>query len=108
MSNGGLLVSSLSPTPFIGAGGWPSGDLRPTKKVVPHLPDGTPLHLYQGGDDDTVPLSHLGMFEKVLPHAAIRRLAGRDHQLNNDLSEVAHDIRHSVRYSDPSARVTST
>ena len=83
----------LVATPFIGEGGWPLDDLRPTKAVAPQLPEGTPLYLYQGGDDDTVPASHVALFEKVLPQAAIRRLAGRDHQLNDDLSEVAHDIR---------------
>jgi predicted alpha/beta hydrolase family esterase len=83
----------LVATPFIGDGGWPSGELRPTKTVVRDLPEGAPLYLYQGAADETVPPSHISMFERALPHAAIRRLGGRDHQLNNDLSEVARDIR---------------
>jgi predicted alpha/beta hydrolase family esterase len=83
----------LVATPFIGDGGWPSGALRPTREVVRDLPGGAPIHLYQGSADDTVPFSHLGMFEKALPRAAIRPLDGRDHQLNDDLSEVARDIR---------------
>jgi predicted alpha/beta hydrolase family esterase len=82
----------LIAAPFIGDGGWPSDDLRPTAKLANRLPDGMPLHLYHGGDDETVPLSHVDLFEKALPHASIRRLEGRNHQLNENLSEVAHDI----------------
>jgi predicted alpha/beta hydrolase family esterase len=83
----------LVATPFIGDGGWPSDDLRPTKELVADLPDGVPFYLYHGDDDDTVPFSHIGLFENALPHATVRRLDGRNHQLNNDLSEIAHDIR---------------
>ena len=39
----------LIATPFIGDGGWPSDDLRPTKEAAAELSDGAPLHLYQGG-----------------------------------------------------------
>lgn len=78
--------------PFIGDGGWPSDDLRPTKELAAGLPEQTPLFIYRGSDDDTVPVSHLGMFKKTFPHATIRQLEGRDHQLNDDLTEVAHDI----------------
>jgi predicted alpha/beta hydrolase family esterase len=78
--------------PFMGDGGWPSDDLRPTKELVSDLPEGAPLYLYQGSDDETVPSSHIGMFAKTLPHATIRRFEGRNHQLNDDLSEVARDI----------------
>jgi predicted alpha/beta hydrolase family esterase len=87
----------LISTPVIGGRGWPSDDLRPTKDVAARLPAGVPLHLYQGGADDTVPPSHADMFATALPHAIIHRLEGRDHQLNDDLSEVAHDIRVTSR-----------
>jgi predicted alpha/beta hydrolase family esterase len=83
----------LIATPYIGEGGWPSEELRPTKELARELPRGAPLYLYQGGDDETVPFSHLGMLAKALPQATIRGLKGHDHQLNNDLSEVARDIR---------------
>ena len=72
--------------------GWPSDQLRPTRQVAVDLHDGSPLYLYQGSDDETVPLSHLERFAKAFPHAIVRRLEGRDHQLNNDLSDVARDI----------------
>jgi predicted alpha/beta hydrolase family esterase len=82
----------LIAVPYIGEGGWPSDDLRPSKELAAKLPAGTPLYLYQGDDDETVPFSHIGLLAKALRQATIRRLEGRDHQLNDDLSEVAHDI----------------
>ena len=82
----------LIATPFIGDGGWPSEDLRPTAEVARALHGGEALHFYQGGDDETVPFSHLELFATAFPAATIRRLEGRNHQLNDDLSEVARDI----------------
>jgi predicted alpha/beta hydrolase family esterase len=78
--------------PFIGDGGWPSDELRPTKKVAAEIRDRVPLYLYFGADDRTVPPSHGRLFERAFPHAHVRRLRGRDHQLNDDLSAVARDI----------------
>jgi predicted alpha/beta hydrolase family esterase len=54
-------------------------------------PRGVPLFLYHG-DDDTVPVAHVEMLAKLLPQAVVRRLPGRDHQLNGDMSEMARDI----------------
>jgi len=79
--------------PFIGDGGWPNGDLPPTNRVAAELPEGVPLFMYFGGDDETVPLSHSRLFQSMFPHATIRRLRGRDHQLGDDLEEVARDIQ---------------
>jgi predicted alpha/beta hydrolase family esterase len=79
--------------PFIGDGGWPSDDLRPTRDLVGKLPAGAPLFVYQGSKDQTVPFSHIGLFAQAFPDATVRRLEGRDHQLNDDLSEVAQDIK---------------
>jgi alpha-beta hydrolase superfamily lysophospholipase len=82
----------LIATPFIGDGGWPSEDLRPTRQVALALRRGAPLYFYRGGEDDTVPACHIDLLATAFPDATIRRLEGRDHQLNDDLSEVAHDI----------------
>jgi len=82
----------LIATPFIGDGGWPSDDLRPTEAVAAALSDGAPLYLYQGRDDETVPSSHIELFARAFPRATIRVLEGRNHQLNDDLSELARDI----------------
>jgi hypothetical protein len=39
-----------------------------------------------------VPFAHLGLFAKAIPRAAAHPLEGRDHQLNNNISEIARDI----------------
>ena len=57
------------------------------------LPPRTPIYLYHGSQDETAPLEHAGLYEAAIPQAVVRRLTGRDHQLSNDLSEVARDIR---------------
>ncbi len=79
--------------PFIGEGGWPSGDLPPTNQVAAEVPEDLPLFMYFGSDDETVPPSHSRLFQSTFPHATIRRLRGRDHQLGDDLEEVARDIK---------------
>jgi predicted alpha/beta hydrolase family esterase len=82
----------LIATPFIGDGGWPSEDLRPTAQAARALHAGEALHFYQGGDDETVPFAHVELFATAFPAATIRRLERRNHQLNDDLAEVARDI----------------
>jgi predicted alpha/beta hydrolase family esterase len=89
----------LIAAPFIGDGGWPSDDLRPTKEAAASLPDEAPVYLYQGADDQTVPFSHLGLLARALPDATVRALKGRDHQLNEDLSVLADDLRRLGRTS---------
>jgi predicted alpha/beta hydrolase family esterase len=56
------------------------------------FPKGFPIYLYHGEDDAFVPVSHASMYTKVIPQAVLRELPGRDHQLNENLSEVARDI----------------
>ena len=82
----------LVAAPFIGEGGWPSDDLTPPKELGARLPPDVPVFLYQGRDDETVPPGHVDLYAKAIPQAVVRRLDGRDHQLNDDLSEVARDI----------------
>jgi pimeloyl-ACP methyl ester carboxylesterase len=50
------------------------------------------VHVFQGLGDDTVPPSHADRYAQVIPQARLHRLPGRDHQLGNDLSEVAQAI----------------
>jgi hypothetical protein len=57
------------------------------------LPPGLRVYLYQGSADETVPPTHVELYAEAIPDAVVRRLRGRDHQLGNDLSEVARDIR---------------
>jgi predicted alpha/beta hydrolase family esterase len=79
--------------PFIGEGGWPSEALAPPSNLGARLPEQMPIHLYFGQEDDTVPPSHADLYRNAIPQSVVRRLPGRDHQINNDLTEVAADIR---------------
>lgn len=83
----------LIAAPFLGDGGWPSDEIEPKQSLGAGLGDDLAVFLYHGGDDETAPIAHADLYASAIPQACVRRLAGRDHQLNNDLSEVAGDIR---------------
>jgi len=83
----------LIAAPFVGNGGWPSEDFESMADLGARLPKQWKIYFYQGSEDDTVPFGHVDLHERAIPQAVVRRLAGRDHQLNEDLSEVAADIR---------------
>jgi pimeloyl-ACP methyl ester carboxylesterase len=83
----------LIAAPFAGPGGWESQDVPARSNLAARLPPDVPVLLYQGDQDATVPIEHLELYANALPHAQVRRLAGRDHQLNNDLTEVANELR---------------
>jgi predicted alpha/beta hydrolase family esterase len=57
------------------------------------LPANAPVFFYHSRDDETVPFAHLALYAQKFPEATIRELNGRGHQLNNELSEVAEDIK---------------
>jgi predicted alpha/beta hydrolase family esterase len=71
---------------------WRWDEVALPRDAADHYPRGVPLFLYHGEEDEVVPVSHLGMYAKALPQAIVRRLQGRNHQLNDDMSEVARDI----------------
>ena len=83
----------LIAAPYIGEGGWASEDIEPRVDFSRRLPAEVPVFLYRGDEDDTVPSDHLQMYADASPQAVVRVLPHRDHQLNDDLSEVARDIR---------------
>jgi len=78
--------------PFVGEGAWSSDDLHFPTDLGEHLPQGVPVHFYQGSEDDVAP-AHIDLYARAVPQAHAHRLAGRDHQLNNDLKEVAKAIQ---------------
>lgn len=82
----------LIAAPFIGEDGWSSKEITARQDLGARLPAKLPVFLYHGDKDDTVPVDHADLYAEAIPQAKIRRLKGRDHQLNNDLHEVAHDI----------------
>jgi len=96
-----FLINPPFISPVVGDGGWPAGELPPTKSLAAALSDGAGLHLYFGTADQTVPPAHADLFAKTFPRANVRRLRGRDHQLDGDLSEVARDIRAHGEISGP-------
>ena len=89
----GLGVIVLIAAPFVGDGGWPSDEFKLTSDLGAKLPSGARVYLFHGLRDETVPPSHAGLYALAIPQAHVHQLPGRDHQLNNDLSEVAEAIR---------------
>lgn len=83
----------LIAAPFIGPGGWQSDEMAPRADLAESLPAGVPILLYHGDLDATVPVTHVERYAEALPRAQVRRLVGRNHQLNDDLSEIAAEIR---------------
>jgi uncharacterized protein len=58
-----------------------------------HLPKGVPIFLYHSRDDEWVPFANLEIYAEKIPQATVRKFDERGHQFNNDLSEVAADIK---------------
>lgn len=83
----GLSAIVLIAPPFVGDGGWPSDELELPADLGARLPAG--VHIFHGTDDDVVPVAHADLYARAVPHARVHRLQGRDHQLNDDLKDVA-------------------
>jgi hypothetical protein len=88
---GGVFLVSA---PFWGADAdWDLPAATLPADAASRFPEGVPVFLYHGTADEIVPVAHLDHFARALPQAKARRLPGRNHQLDDDLSEVAGDIR---------------
>jgi pimeloyl-ACP methyl ester carboxylesterase len=81
----------LISAPYGGEGGWEIEGFTTPPDLGRRLPD-APVFLYHGDADEIVPVSHLALYARAIPRAVVRRLEGRDHQLDEDMSEVARDI----------------
>jgi len=79
-------------TPFVGADGWEYEEMA-IQPALYSTPLPAPMYFYHGTDDETVPFAHLLLYEKKFPQATFRKIKDRGHQLDNDLSEVAKDIK---------------
>jgi predicted alpha/beta hydrolase family esterase len=75
--------------PFFGDGGWSVDDLQFPPDLGARLPQDVPIHFFHGLEDEEVPPSHLDLYARAIPRACIHRLRGRNHQLNDNLGEVA-------------------
>lgn len=83
----------LIATPFwSGDEDWKQGfKLQPN--FADKLPKDVPIFLYHTRDDETVPFEQLSLYTKKLPSAIVREIPTGGHQLNNDLTTVANDIK---------------
>jgi predicted alpha/beta hydrolase family esterase len=88
-----LAAIVLLAAPFVGDGGWPGDEFEVPSDVGGRLPHGVPVHLFHGLDDAEVPPAHADLYARAIPQAEVNRLRERDHQLGNDLIEVAAVIR---------------
>ena len=93
----------LIAAPYVGEGGWPSDEIEIRSDLGAALPPGVPVHVFHGHQDDIAPPSHADLYAQAIPHARAHRLPGRDHQLNNDLREIADAIAESLP-EQPQAR----
>jgi pimeloyl-ACP methyl ester carboxylesterase len=86
----GVIV--LIAAPFVGEGGWPSDEFELPSDLGARLPQGVRVLVFHGLQDETALPAHADLYAHVIPQAQVHRLPARDHQLNNDLSEVAREI----------------
>lgn len=82
----------LIAAPFVGDDGWAVDDLQFPPDLGARLPEGVSIDFYHGLEDEVAPPSHMELYARAIPQARVHRLPGRDHQLNNDLKEVAAAI----------------
>jgi predicted alpha/beta hydrolase family esterase len=71
---------------------WHWKEVELPGNAAERISDGVPVFLYHGRQDEVVPFSHVEMYARALPQATVRPLDGRNHQLDDDLTEVARDI----------------
>lgn len=94
----GVGEESLAGVFLLSAPFWYDDDFWCWKEVqlpadaAERIPDGLPVFLYHGRADESVPFSHVEMYARALPRATVRPLEGRNHQLDDDLTQVARDI----------------
>lgn len=83
----------LIATPFwSGEEDWKQA-FKLNKGFVDKIPKNIPIFLYHSQDDEEVPFEHLGLYVQLLPQAKSVKIPIGGHQLNNDLSLVAKDIK---------------
>jgi predicted alpha/beta hydrolase family esterase len=79
--------------PYWGAYDWQVSEYELQENIASKLPKELPVFFYHSRDDEWVPFVHLALYKEKLPRATIREFDGYGHQFNNDLSEVARDIK---------------
>jgi len=88
-----ILGLFLIATPFWGEGGWQYEGFTIDNKLAAEKTKKIQTFFYHSTNDEIVPFSHLQLYKEKFPHAKMRKISGRGHQLQNDLSEVVDDIK---------------
>lgn len=83
----------LIAAPYWGTGGWQVDEFRFDEARASELLKAYPIFFYHSRDDDVVPFAHLALHAQKFPLATVREFDGRGHQFDNELSEVAADIK---------------
>ncbi|SEW46853.1 hypothetical protein SAMN05428988_6561 [Chitinophaga sp. YR573] len=83
----------LISTPFwTGKEEWAQG-LKLQKDFAKNLPPNNHIFFYHCRDDEEIPFDHLASYRDKLPWATFREIESGGHQLDNNLSVVAKDIK---------------
>jgi predicted alpha/beta hydrolase family esterase len=88
---GGLFL--LAAPYFGGDDNWNYAEMNLPQDFAAKLPAIPRIFLYHSRDDEVVPFAHLALYAAKLPGATIHVFDRRGHQFENDLAEVAEDIR---------------
>ncbi len=80
-------------TPFWGADEFWKWDEVQLPEDAERKLSGVPVFIYHNRHDEVVPFDHLELYAAKLPKAIIREVKQRGHQLDNDLSVVASNIK---------------
>jgi predicted alpha/beta hydrolase family esterase len=84
----------LLASPYFGGDeNWNYPEMNLPQDFATKLPVIPQIFLYHSRDDEVVPFTHLALYAAKLPQAAVRIFDGRGHQLGNDLTEVAEDLK---------------
>jgi predicted alpha/beta hydrolase family esterase len=95
-----LCAIALIAAPFPSADpNWVFEGFELPPDLARRLPD-TAVFLYASEDDEIVPFAHRARYAEAIPHAVVRTTVG-GHQLGNDLTLVAEDIRRVVESAHP-------
>ena len=72
---------------------WKWDEARLPQDVPARLARLPRIFFYHSRDDEIVPFAHFGLYAEKIPQAIFREFDGRGHQFDNDLTEVAEDIK---------------
>ena len=83
----------LIATPFWDGNEYWEIGLKLQEDFAEKLPDDVPIFFYHCQDDEEIPFSHMDHYKQKLTQATFREIKSGGHQLNNDLTFVANDIK---------------